>query len=121
MSRLVGLNSSPSPVIFDDQYLSTGGQFCEILVGHDRLVGDLRPRILAALGFPTSLVCHPYDACAWPLLVEAGAIFCDLEGNFPDAPLDTTSPVEWLAFANPTLAEIALPQIRKAWHTVGPA
>jgi fructose-1,6-bisphosphatase/inositol monophosphatase family enzyme len=114
--ELVGLGVSPSPVIFDDQYLSTGGQFSEILAGHDRMVGDLRPRILAALGLDSSLVCHPYDACAWPLLTEAGAVFTNLDGGFPDAPLDTTSPVEWLAFANPALAELARPVLRSAWN-----
>lgn len=106
-----------SPVIFDDQYISTGGQFYEILVGHDRMIADLRPEIHAASGFAGSLVCHPYDACCWPLLQEAGAVFCSLDGGIPSAPLDTTSPVSWVAFANPALAELGLPALRRALET----
>ncbi len=39
-----------SPVVFDDQYISTGGAFCELLAGHDRLVGDLRPLVYRPAG-----------------------------------------------------------------------
>ena len=55
--------ATDSPVIFDDQYISTGGQLYEILAGHDRFIGDLRPLAFAKLNLPTSLVCHPYDIC----------------------------------------------------------
>ena len=114
--RLIGLGKFPSPVIFDDQYISTGGQFYELITGRDRMVADIRPLVFQRIGMVSSLVCHPYDACCWPLLQEAGVVFCDLDGNFPDAPLDTTSPVSWLAFANDTLARSALPVIREIWR-----
>jgi len=116
--ELIGLASSPSPVIFDDQYISTGGQFYELLAGHDRMVGDLRPLIHARLELDTSLVCHPYDACTWLLLQEAGIIFEGPDGEFPDAPLDTTSPVTWLAFANTELASQARPVLRRLLHDI---
>ncbi len=111
--ELIGLGTSTSPVVFDDQYISTGGQFYEILTGHDRMIGDLRPLIHAGIDLETSLVCHPYDACCWPLLLEAGAVFEGPDGNFPDAPLDTTSPVAWLAYANHELASLARPALQK--------
>lgn len=98
------LDASTSPVIFDDQYISTGGQIYEILVGHDRMIGDLRPLILPKAGFPSSLACHPYDICTGFLLNEAGAILESPDGKSIDAPLDTTSPVSWIAYANPILA-----------------
>ena len=38
-----------APVIFDDQYISSGGQLYELLSGHDRFVADLRPYFMDAL------------------------------------------------------------------------
>ncbi|BCM91206.1 hypothetical protein IAD21_03070 [Abditibacteriota bacterium] len=102
--ELIGLNSSPSPVIFDDQYISNGGQMFEILVGHDRMQGDLRPFAYTKLGFDSSLVCHPYDICTALLLEEAGGIVEAPDGSPLSVPLDTTSSVTWIAFANETLA-----------------
>ena len=107
------LDVATSPVIFDDQYISTGGQIYEILVGHDRLIADLRPLILPKAGFPSSLACHPYDICTGFLLNEAGAILETPDGKPVDAPLDTTSPVSWIAYANSTLAEKVRPVLRK--------
>ena len=111
--QLVGSNSSRSPVVFDDQYLSTAGQFHELITGRDRMVGDLRPLVFHALDLESSLVCHPYDACAWLLLKKAGVIFEHPLGGFPDAPLDTESGVAWIAYANETLAAKARPVLQK--------
>ena len=111
--QLVGANSSRSPVIFDDQYLSTAGQFHELITGRDRLVGDLRPLVFNALDLESSLVCHPYDACAWLILKKAGVVFEHPLGGFPDAPLDTESGVAWIAYANETLAAMARPVLQK--------
>lgn len=111
--QLVGSNSSRSPVVFDDQYLSTAGQFHELITGRDRMVGDLRPLVFHALDLESSLVCHPYDACAWLLLKKAGVIFEHPLGGFPDAPLDTESGVAWIAYANETLADKARPVLQK--------
>ncbi len=101
------------PVIFDDQYISTGGQFYELLAGHDRMNGDLRPMILAREGIELSLVCHPYDVCTALLLAEAGIIFEKPEGGPVDTRLDLTSPVAWVAYANQALAELARPVLRR--------
>ncbi len=110
--ELVGIGRDASPVIFDDQYLSTGGAFYELLAGHDRLVGDLRPLVYAQLDLESSLVCHPYDVCTALLLEEAGVIYEHPLGGFPDAPLDTTSGISWVAYANPTLAAQARPVLQ---------
>ncbi len=92
-------------MVFDDQYLSTGGQFYEILTGRDRWLGDIRPLIYAAEGWKQILVCHPYDVGAALLLEEAGCVIEKPDGSPLDAPLDTTSPVAWVAYANPSLAD----------------
>lgn len=115
--ELVGIGRDASPVVFDDQYISTGGAFYELLAGHDRLVGDLRPLVYARLELDSSLVCHPYDVCTAFLLEEAGVIYEHPLGGFPDAPLDTTSGISWVAYANPTLAEIARPVLQKVLTT----
>ncbi|HVM08254.1 MAG TPA: hypothetical protein VM345_07330 [Acidimicrobiales bacterium] len=97
--------------IFDDQYLSTAGQYYELLAGHDRLLGDLRPLAFAALGIDDALACHPYDCCTALLLEEAGAVVTDPWGAPLDAPLDTTSAVAWVACANLELARRVRPAI----------
>lgn len=114
--ELIGLNSSPSPTVFDDQYISTGGQFYEIISGHDRMVGDLRPLVFRVLDMESSLVCHPYDACTWLVLKKAGAVYEHPLGGFPDAPLDTTSGIAWVSYANETLASLARPVLQKVLH-----
>lgn len=111
--ELVGLGRDASPTVFDDQYISTGGAFYELLAGHDRMVGDLRPLVYARLDLEFSLVCHPYDVAAALLLQEAGIVYEHPLGGFPDAPLDTTSGIAWVAYANPTLAAQARPVLQK--------
>jgi hypothetical protein len=111
--ELVGLNASASPEVFDDQYLSTGGQFHELLAGRDRMVGDIRPLVFRALDMDGSLTCHPYDACAWLVLERAGVVFEHPLGGFPDAPLDTESGVAWVGYANTALAVAMRPVLQK--------
>jgi hypothetical protein len=111
--EIVGLGATSSPTIFDDQYISVGGAHYELLAGHDRFVGDIRPLVHRVLDLDSTIVCHPYDCAAALVLVEAGIVYEAPGGGFPDAPLDTTSPVSWFAFANETLAEKLRPVLRK--------
>lgn len=98
--------------IFDDQYLSSGGQISELLMGHDRFVADLRPLAFAALGVRTSLACHPYDICTALIAQELGCVITAPDGKALRAPLDTTSPVAWVGYANPALARRIGPKLR---------
>lgn len=107
--KLYGLGKTASPLVFDDQYIATGGQIYELLIGHDRMLGDLRPLVLAKLGYDSALVCHPYDICCAFLLEEAGGILESPEGNPLNVPLDTTSAVSWIGYANPTIAASVRP------------
>jgi fructose-1,6-bisphosphatase/inositol monophosphatase family enzyme len=107
------LEPTASGHVFDDQYISTGGQLAEILAGHDRMVGDLRPLVFAKLGLERELTCHPYDICVELLLREAGGVVEDPRGGSLRAPLDTTSPVTWMAYANPILAKKVRPVLRR--------
>jgi fructose-1,6-bisphosphatase/inositol monophosphatase family enzyme len=98
--------------IFDDQYLSTGGQVYELLMGHDRFVADLRPLAFAALRVRGALACHPYDICTALIAQEAGCVVTAPDGKPLRVPLDTTSPVAWVGYANPTLARRIGPKLR---------
>jgi fructose-1,6-bisphosphatase/inositol monophosphatase family enzyme len=86
-------------VVFDDEYISSGGQLHELMTGRDRFVADLRPLV-----DPNAFACHPYDLCTSMLLTEAGGVVTDPWGRPLDAPLDTTSSVAWVGYANETLA-----------------
>ncbi len=108
-----GATGESSPLVFDDQYISTGGQIYELLVGHDRMVADLRPRVFAHLGIVSSLTCHPYDICTEMILREAGGVIEAPEGGRIRAPLDTVTPVAWVGFANATLARQVRPVLRR--------
>jgi hypothetical protein len=109
--RLHGLGRSASPLVFEDQYATTGGQIYELLAGHDRMVGDIRPLVLPKLGFNIALCCHPYDICTSMLLQEAGGVVETPEGRALTVLLDTTSPVAWLGFANAELAALVRPHL----------
>ncbi|QXD27720.1 inositol monophosphatase [Opitutia bacterium ISCC 52] len=104
-----------SPVIFDDQYISTGGQMYEMLVGHYRFFGDIRPAVLGSLGLGHSLTCHPYDAAAGLLLTEAGCIYEDPLGGEVQGPLDTVTPIAWVAYANEKLAGNLRPAFKQIY------
>jgi fructose-1,6-bisphosphatase/inositol monophosphatase family enzyme len=110
--ELYGLGG-PTALVFDDQYITTGGQLYEIAIGHDRMIGDLRPLVFAKLGYASPLVCHPYDICTELILREAGGIVERPDGGPLRVPLDTTSAVAWMGYANPTLARTVRPILRR--------
>lgn len=99
--------------VFDDQYISTGGQLYELLVGHDRMIADLRPLILPRAGMASALCCHPYDICTALLLEAAGGVVEGPDGRALRAPLDTTTPVAWVGYANAALARRIRPVLGK--------
>ena len=98
-------------VVFDDEYIASGGQVHELLSGKDRFVADLRPVVDAA-----ALASHPYDLCTSMLLEEAGGVVTDPWGDPLDCPLDTTTPVAWVGYANRALAEWIGPVLADVLH-----
>ena len=98
--------------IFDDQYLSSGGQIYDLLMGHDRFVADLRPLAFAQLRVCSALACHPYDICTALIAQELGCVVTAADGKPLRAPLDTTSPVAWVGYANQALARQIGPKLR---------
>lgn len=112
-AELHGREPQASPLVFDDQYISSSGQIYELAAGHDRMLGDLRPLVFRKLGLGTSLTCHPYDIATALILEELGGVVETPAGKPLSAPLDTTSPVAWLGFANEDLADLARPILRR--------
>ena len=86
--------------VFDDEYLSSGGQLHELITGRDRFVADLRPLVQSE-----GLACHPYDVCTAMLLEEVGGVITDPWGDPLAVPLDNVTPVAWVGYANGSLAD----------------
>jgi fructose-1,6-bisphosphatase/inositol monophosphatase family enzyme len=112
-AELHGNEPQAAPLVFDDQYVSTGGQIYELSSGRDRMWADLRPQAFRKLGLSLSLTCHPYDICTAMILCELGGVVETPVGDPLTAPLDTTSPISWVGYANPTLAALARPVLRR--------
>lgn len=109
-------------ILFEDQYISSGGQLYELLMGHDRFVADVRTalyRKLAGEGGWTGHCCHPYDLAAHLIGAEAGLIITGIDGNPLDAPLDTTSPVDWIGYANSEIRSQVEPVLKKLFVKYG--
>ncbi|MER3474862.1 MAG: inositol monophosphatase [Armatimonadota bacterium] len=108
--RLASSELRGNPLVFADQYLSTGGQVYELSIGHDRFIADLRPIAFQRLGYSHLPLCaHPYDICTALIACEAGAIITDPYGKPLQTPLDTREPVAWVGYANPALRALIEP------------
>jgi hypothetical protein len=111
--EVLGPPRSASPQVFDDQYISSGGQLYELMVGHDRFLADLRPLLHRPGEGVSRLCCHPYDLCTWVIAAEAGVIVTDPWGGTLSAPLDTSSPVAWCGYANGVLRSSIEPVLQR--------
>ncbi|CAA6679462.1 MULTISPECIES: inositol monophosphatase [unclassified Lentimonas] len=111
---LYGDSTDGTPLVFNDQYISSGGQFYEILSGHDRFIADIRPIAFRVLDIEENLSAHPYDVCCALILEEAGCIVEHPDGSPLNCPLDTTSAVNWVAYANEDLARHIRPALKGA-------
>jgi fructose-1,6-bisphosphatase/inositol monophosphatase family enzyme len=94
---------------FEDQYASTAGELYELMAGHDRFVADLRPLLYA-----TGMCCHPYDLSSALIATEAGVIITDPAGGPVDAPLDLTTDMAWVGYANESLRASIEPVLQAA-------
>jgi fructose-1,6-bisphosphatase/inositol monophosphatase family enzyme len=126
--------------LFEDQYISTGGQLYELIIGHDRFIADLRSIARSgtqhsapstrpaapstrhqapgtrhvAPGTSGSLCCHPYDLCAELIARECGVVVTDERGGRLAAPLDVEADVSWVGYANAALHATVEPVLRAA-------
>lgn len=114
-------------LIFDDQYLTTGGQLVELICGRDRFCCDLRPLMFEIVrrnggAAAEGLCCHPYDMAGLLVAKSAGVIVTDGFGRALDAPFGVEQGVHWVGYANESL-RAAIEPIIQEWlraHGVGP-
>ncbi len=103
-------------LVFEDQYLSTGGQVYQLAMGKDRFVADLRGTLnqyRRDCGKAEALTCHPYDICTFLVATELGVMITMPDGSPLNYPLDTLSQVSWLGFANQEIFEEVYPTLTK--------
>jgi hypothetical protein len=77
---------------------------------------EMHPREIdpAALGVSAAtLCCHPYDICTALIAREAGCVIEAPAGGALNYPLDTTTPVAWMGYANARLARLVRPALRR--------
>ena len=99
---------------FEDQYISSGGQLYELMAGHDRFVADIRPLFERRRAGGAALCCHPYDLCTELIARELGVLVTDEQGSRLGAPLDVTSDVGWIGYANAALKTLIEPHLQRA-------
>jgi len=114
VAALLGPPSPGKAQLFEDQYISTGGQLYELMSGHDRFVADLRPLFERDRPGGAALCCHPYDLCTELIARELGVSVTDEFGRPLAAPLDVSSDVSWVGFANDTLRAAVTPHLQHA-------
>lgn len=115
-------------LIFDDQYLTTGGQLVELICGRDRFCCDLRPLMFEIVrrnggASAEGLCCHPYDMAGLLVAEQAGVLITDGFGRALDAPFGVDQGVHWCGYANESLQRAIEPIIQE-WlraHGVSPA
>jgi hypothetical protein len=133
-AAVVGEHAGGAPLVFDDEYISSGGQLYELIVGHDRFIADLRPVLMDARGLPGDtpgrepgpqpmaarrLCARPYDLCTVLIAQEAGVVVTDAWGHPLDCPLDTSSDVSWAGYANPQLRALIEPVLHSLLRQLG--
>jgi hypothetical protein len=133
-AAVVGEHAGGAPLVFDDQYISSGGQLYELMVGHDRFVTDLRPVLMDARGLPWEreamtahaqprsvrrLCARPYDLCTALIAEEAGVAVTDAWGRPLAAPLDTSSDVSWVGYANAHVRALVEPVLHALLRELG--
>lgn len=112
VKHLLGPGRAGEAQAFEDQYICSGGQLYELLMGHDRWIADLRPLIEPILnlrGEAQGLCCHPYDLCTELIAREAGIIVTDEHDRPLAAPLNVTTNMSWIGYANKAIYEQVAP------------
>lgn len=114
-AETLGPSRPGEALLFEDQYISSGGQMVELMMGHDRYNCDLRPLFYRILSIDRirGLECHPYDVAGALVARQAGVVITDGFGRPLRSKLDVHSGVHWCGFANESLASQIQPVINR--------
>ena len=118
-AAVAGDHGGGAPLVFDDEYISSGGQLYELMMGHDRFVADLRPVFMRAKGLPPRLCARPYDVCTELIARRSGVIVTDAWGAPLDPPLDTVTDVAWVGYANRAIRALVEPVLQRLLREMG--
>ncbi len=103
-TSILGSPEAGKAAVFNDQYISSGGQMYLLASGRYRFVADIRAdvdRALAARGEGTVGLCaHPYDLAAGLIATELGVELTNVRGGPLDQPLDNRTNCSWIGYAN---------------------
>jgi fructose-1,6-bisphosphatase/inositol monophosphatase family enzyme len=97
--------------VFDDQYISNAGQLALLALGTYRMIADVRAWLARRNG-DTTITSKPYDVAG--AIVVARAAGCVVEAPFGeplDFPIDVTTPVDFVGFANAATAARLAPHL----------
>ncbi|MEP7054387.1 MAG: inositol monophosphatase [Actinomycetota bacterium] len=122
MEELLGPVVAGKAMVFEDQYICTGGQLYELIAGHDRFSADIRPlldRLLASRGERLGLAVHPYDICTVLIAQEAGVVVTDGRGAPFDARLDVAGACDWVGYGSEELRAHVEPALHNALRRRG--
>jgi hypothetical protein len=122
IERTLGPGKPGRALAFEDQYISTGGQLYELMMGHDRWIADLRPLVeplLQRRGLHLGMCCHPYDLCTELVAHESGVLVMDERGRRPSAPLDVSTDLAWIGYANAAIRDQIAPVLRQVLQERG--
>jgi len=102
LDALLAAHDLSPRLLYDDNYLCSAGQLFLVSTGRYRLLADLRGWLRATRGLP-NFTAKPYDLACLPIYRAAGVPVLDAAGAPLDAPLDTETPLDVLAFGNASL------------------
>jgi fructose-1,6-bisphosphatase/inositol monophosphatase family enzyme len=112
-AHLVDSEGCDARSIYDDQYCSSAGQLVQLALGRYRMVVDPREWVHRRRGAP-GVTSKPYDLAGAVVCARAaGAVVLDVEGGPLDFPIDATTPVGYLGFANEPTRRRLLPWWRR--------
>ena len=100
---------------YDDQYISNAGQLVLLAQGTYRMIVDAR-EWAARLAGQRTVTSKPYDLAGAVLCArEAGCVVTAIDGSELDFPLDTSTPVGFVGFANAATHARTWPHLQGAF------
>jgi len=113
-ARLAARENADLRHVFDDQYISNAGQLTLLALGTYRMVADIRGWLARRAGQKT-ITSKPYDVAGAILCAQAaGCIVTAPFGEPLDFPIDCTTPLDFIGFANAATARRIAPHLDAA-------